>query len=115
MTGKDDEKVSAQRLLHPLSNTLVKFMSRDYQIHLKHLQRIHRPQNSDQDTVDSSNSDQDTVVSLTSDQVTVHSPKYLDTINNQIRKPWSQINDKFYEEDSSDEEEQEDDSNQAND
>ena len=77
-------------------------MSTDYQIHPKHLQRIHRPQSSDQD---SSISDQDEVNNVNSYKVTMNSPRYLDSIDSQIKKPWSPINEKYYEEDSSDEEE----------
>ena len=49
VTGKNDDKVSAQRLLHPLSDTPLKFMSRDYTIHPKHLLRIRHPQFPNQD------------------------------------------------------------------
>ena len=37
VTGKKEEKVSAQRLLHPLSTTLIKFMSRENTSNPKHL------------------------------------------------------------------------------
>ena len=43
VTGKNNEKVSTQRLLHPLSQTPLKFMSRRYEVDPKHLVRINRP------------------------------------------------------------------------
>ena len=43
VTGREKDKVSAQRLLHPLSKDPIKFMSREYKIHPKNLHRIHRP------------------------------------------------------------------------
>ena len=67
-------------------------MSRDYKVDPKHLLRIHRPETPDQDDAEE--------------------PKYLNTTKTQIRKPWSPINDKYYEEDSSDDEEEENDNDQ---
>ena len=42
VTGREKDKVLTQRLLHPLSQDPIKFMSREYKIRPKHLQRIHR-------------------------------------------------------------------------
>ena len=43
VTGKNGDKVSTRRLLHPLSDTPLKFMSRSYEVNPKHLVRINRP------------------------------------------------------------------------
>ena len=43
VTGKEREKVITQRLLHPLSENPIKFISRKYEINPKHLHRINRP------------------------------------------------------------------------
>ena len=83
-----------------MSSTPIKFMSRDYIIHPKHLQRIHRPRISDQDN---QILDQDEINKLNSDKSTVNSSRYLDTAHSKIRKPWSPVNDRYYKVDSSDE------------
>merc|ERR1711989_65253 len=44
VTGKEKDKVSAQRLLHPLSDTPLKLMSREYISSPKHLRVLHRPE-----------------------------------------------------------------------
>ena len=43
VTGKNNEKVLTQRMLHPISQTPLKFMSRRYEVDPKHLVRINRP------------------------------------------------------------------------
>ena len=43
VTGESGDKVSTQRLLHPLSKSPLKFMSRRYEVDPKHLVRINHP------------------------------------------------------------------------
>ena len=40
VTGRRKDKVSAQRLLHPLSSTPIKFMSREYTSNPKHIRHV---------------------------------------------------------------------------
>ena len=89
VTGKDGEKVSAQRILHPLSDNPIKFMSRNYTVNPKHLFRIHRPE--------------------IPDQIRDIKSTYPKTVDIQRKKPWSPINEKHYLKDASDEEEEDDD------
>ena len=87
--GKDNKKVSAHRILHPLSDNLLKFMSRNYKVNPKHLVTIHRPEYPES------------------------VPEDLDA-KPQIKTPWSPINEKHYEDDSSDDEAEEDNTDQDN-
>ena len=81
VTGEKEDKVSAQRLLHPLSDMPLKFMSREYTIHPKHLQRLHRLQFPSQDydesdITDSNGSTTDNSGSIASKEI---ASRYLDT------------------------------------
>ena len=91
-------------------------MGRDYTIHPKHLQRIHRPQVpnqdyclSDYDKSDAMDSDASTVTKSKSEASKETGSRYLDMDHRKIKKSWSPINDKFYQDDSSDEDDETDD------
>ena len=94
MTGKERKKVITQRLLHPLSNNPIKFMSRKYEISPKHLHRINHPPSSISANVKKT------------DTKTLASTVYPQTKSS--RTPWSPVNPKYYEEDSSDDDEDDD-------
>ena len=83
VTGKGEGKVITQRLLHPLSETPMKFMSRKYEINPKHLHRINRPPSSVSDYYN------------TEDINTVASDTHLQ--HKSVCAPWSPVNPKYYE------------------
>ena len=107
VTGRKNDKVSAQCLLHPLSNTPVKFMSREYTAHPKHLRVIHRP---DQESSSAYQGDptHPSVEKHVSKSISPSS-RYKTVTTSRI--PWCPINDKYYQDDSSDDDndDQEDD------
>ena len=87
VTGREKDKVLTQRLLHPLSQDPIKFMSREYKISPKHLQRIHRPSD-----LESS------VYTSKEDDAKSWGKSYVSTPSTQVnaaRKPWSPINPKY--------------------
>ena len=96
VTGQEGEKISAQRLLHSLSKDSIKFMSREYEINPKHLQRIHHPPSLESSIFTSKETYEKSYASTTSTQV------------NAARKPWSPINPKYYKNDSSDDDDEDD-------
>ena len=87
VTGQKGDKVSTQRLLHPLSSIPLKFMSRSYDVNPKHLLRINRPYGLQQE----SNTESDFKPNTS----------YKES-GSKVHVPWSPINAKFYEESSSD-------------
>ena len=115
MTGKKEDKVSAQRLLHPLTQIPIKFMSREYTAHPKHLRVLHLP---DQDDLTSETIDpRDSLhqLSETSASSSVFPSSSTSAPSNKtvhrFRKPWSPINDRYYQEDSSDDDKDDKDQN----
>ena len=94
VTGQGKYKVVAQRLLHPLSQDPIKFMSREYEISPKHLHRIHRPPSSTSEIVKET------------DTKPIASTKYPQAKSS--RTPWSPVNPKYYEDESSYDDENDD-------
>ena len=92
VTGQKGDKVSTQRLLHPLSSIPLKFMSRSYDVSPKHLIRINRPHGLEQESVKPK---EFKPTSPPKDQ------------NRQVHVPWSPINQKYYEESSSEDDDDE--------
>ena len=101
VTGREKDKVLTQRLLHPLSQEPIKFMSREYKISPKHLQRIHRPPGSDlsvcKEVLTKS-------PASTESSATITRPPPMSA-----KKSWSPVNPKYYEDDSSDDDDENDD------
>ena len=87
VTESDTDKVTAQRLLHPLTNVPTKIMSRTYEAHPKHLRRLYRPP------------------SPHLQDKTVTKPDLLHPKTEIVNK-WSPINPSYLEDDSSDEEDE---------
>ena len=88
VTAKENDKVSVQKILHPLSNNPAKIMSKVYTTQAKHLTTIHRPETPDfADT----ESDDD---------------KSFDAPIKQISH-WSPIDQRFFQNDDSDDDSQE--------
>ena len=108
VTGKKEDKVSAQRLLHPLSDTPLKFMSREYISNPKHLRVIHRPDVSPPSSL--SSPDSSSPVVTPSSRSRKSSPHQSTSVS---RIPWSPINDKYYEDDSSNEDDDDQDQRPA--
>ena len=88
VTGECGDKVSTQRLLHPLSETPLKFMSRRYEVNPKHLVRINRPPH----LIEESSK----VATKYLEERRV-SPRSISR-----RASWNPVNPKYYEESSSD-------------
>ena len=97
VTGKKKDKVSAQRLLHPLSDTPLKFMSHEYLSNPKHLRVVHRPETSPPSSLWSpNNAVPEETSSSRSRRLSPHPSATISKI------PWSPINEKHYETDSDD-------------
>ena len=107
VTGVEADRVSAQKILHPLSQTPVKLMGRPYTGHTKHLQLVHSPPS----TLTASPSEQEVSVQSTlsrspsSDYITGQSPNR--------RSLWSPVNEDFYNEESTDDNDDDDDCGQG--
>ena len=86
VTDSQEDKVTAQQILHPLSEAPIKFMSRKYEAHPKHLQRLYRPP------------------PPRPQSRSKHTP--LPQSNNKMKTRWNPFNEKFYEEELSDEEDE---------
>merc|ERR1712240_204538 len=100
VTGKEKDKISAQRLLHPLSETPLKFMSREYISNPKHLRVLHRPEISPPTSLQSPK----TVVP--EEIAPSRSPKVSPQPSVKVSKtPWNPINEKHFESDSDDDDE----------
>ena len=88
VTGESGDKVTTQRLLHPLSETPLKFMSRKYEVNPKHLVRINRP---------SHVRDKSSTAATKCTEESRVSPRSVSR-----RAPWNPINPRYYEDSSSD-------------
>ena len=96
VTGKEGDKISTQRLLHPLSDTPLKFMSREYLSNPKYLRVLHRPEISPPTSPESR-------YSLVHEH-SLDSNQQRKSIHKAVVVPWSPINEKHFEEDSDDDE-----------
>ena len=88
VTGKEADNISVQKVLHPLTKTPTKLMSKVYNTKQKHLHIIHRPETPAVSDLDEAVNDDE------SEQ----------TATKQVTR-WNPINQRFYQADSDDEEE----------
>ena len=88
VTDSSPQKVTAQRLIHPLTEAPTKIMSRVYESHPKHLRRLHRPPSPHPNT-------------------NTHR-EYKPLSSPRLSRPsrWSPVNPKYFEDDSTDDEDE---------
>ena len=114
VTGQEQGKVITQRSLHPLSETPIKFMAREYRADPKHLRRIHRPATTvSPDKTSDVTASKSLETSIQSDILNpprnISSHRVTRSQSNTftgVNRVWTPYSDKYFEEESSDEEEE---------